>query len=346
VTAVNALWGTSLISGLRWNTALTDYALSAAATGIGWTFNVPKTGTITHVGFLITAFNGTPPAYTVALRNLDTSTGAPSSGAGNYGASAPTSYTPVGTGWVWVALGTPATAVAGEFAGASLVPSGSAPNGSDNISIPRGTFTNVGVTFHFVTSAYVATSGGGAFAVKYNDGTVYGAALTSSTTYTSIRSNTTPDELGCKFTLPAAMTCSGAALAIHTTWGASATGDIVLYDGSDNVVASTSITDKDYVDENSSVYVNWGPVNLTGGATYRLVVKGTATTSGDIVVTRYLLDSTDARAFFPCGVDWQATERTDAGAWTDTATSIAPMALLVSDITFSGGGGSRMFKAE
>jgi hypothetical protein len=342
MTAVKTLWGPGGIGWINAKTAaLSTTALNDADNAVGWIFNIPKDGTITDVGFLITATGGTPPAYNVGIVTQD-SAGRPTTTA--YGGSAVTSYTPTSTGWKWVTLSTGATAQAGDYAAVHIYPSASAPNGTNNITVCREEIASIGGIPVYYSTAWVSGGAGtGPFAIKYSDGSIHGLALSSNTVHVQIRSNTDPDEVGCKFTVPAAMTCYGARLHTSTTWGSAAAANVVLYSAADATVASAAIGDKDNVDDSSYIDVFWDAVSLSAATTYRLTVQPTVASNGDIYAPKWSFESTTAVAALPCGDAWQWTQRTDAGAWTDTNTAIAPMALWVSDITFStttAGGGA------
>jgi hypothetical protein len=330
MTATKLVWGPGSIGRvLTYGAAGAVIALSDSNNAAGWSFNFPKDGTVTDVGFLITVKTGTPPAYNAGLVTLDTS-GRPSTSA--YGGSAITEYTPTATGWKWATLSTPATANAGDYAAVHVYPTGTAPDASNYVSLSISDVSEGGIGVQFLIS-WAITTLAIPMAIKYDDGSIYGFALSSATLYASIANNTTPDELGCKFTVPAAMTIVGLRFPALST---SLTGpfDIVIYSSDDTALATTSVADKDFEDDLSVHTIYFDPVNLTAGATYRAVIKPTSSSS--IVCSRFLFESSAAKAMFPQGENWQATERTDAGAWTDTALDIVPMSLIVSDITFTG----------
>lgn len=336
MTAIKLLWGPGVVGVVPYGAALDPVYLNAATNAAAWAVCLPKDGTITDVGFYVSGTAGTVPTYNVGLVTLDSS-GRPTTTA--YGGSAITSYTPSSTGWKWVTLSTGATAAAGDFAAVHIYPGGTAPTGGNYIAVTVNPVGNIGTTMYYQYGSWSAyAAGGGPFAVKYSDGAVYGFALSSNTAHVQIRSNTTPDEVGCKFTVPADLTCNGVRFYAFTSyWGSAAAFDAVLYDGSNNVVASTSVSDKDFADDKGTIDVHWDAANLTKDATYRVVIKPTVASNGDIYMAKWSLESTAAVAAMPCGDAWQWTQRTDAGSWTDTNTALCPMALWVSDITFDGG---------
>lgn len=335
MTAISTLWGPAAIGAANSASAsLTNTDLNDSNNAAGWTFTIPKNGTITDVGMLLIAETGTSPAFNCGIVTLDSS-GVPTTTA--YGGSAITSAQWTSVGWKWVTLSTPATAVAGEFAAVHIYPGGTPPDASNYVSVYTGGVCAGGMGVRYLTSwAFNTELMGAPFAVKYNDGSIYGFALTSGVLYSTYNNTGDPDERGNKFTLPAAMTCTGTRLML--TFVNSPTVDVVLYDGSNNVLASTSIGDKDYVDGSPYVDVFWDTVNLSASTTYRLVVKPTSgVASNTVTIFRYYVESAAARSMWPAGADWQYTYRTDGGAWTDEPLAVMYGGLWVSDITFSAG---------
>jgi hypothetical protein len=340
MTAVKTLWGPATIGNVTGNIgALSAVSLNDADNAAGWVFNIPKDGTITDVGVLLVAENGTSPQYNVKLSTVGAD-GFPTTT--DYGGSTGTPTTWTSAGFKWVTLAGAATGAAGDFAAVHVYPTGSTPTGGNNITIPSvGVTMGMGVNVNFTVAWGAANTGAAGFAIKYSTGEVYGIALSSATAHLVVRSNTTPDEVGDLFTLPANMTCTGArvmhaASALET----SATVDVVLYSAADGVLASATISDKDFADNSNYIDVFWDSVSLIANTQYRLIVKPTTGASGGIYLQRWSMDSTDAMAAIPCGTTWQGTSRTDAGAWSNVATDMVMLALHISDITFIAGSGS------
>lgn len=337
MTTVKTLWGPAAIGVANVTNAPTTQALNDADNSVAWTFNVPADGSITDVGLLLTAETGTSPAYNVGIVTVGTD-GAPTSTA--YGGSAVTSAQWTSAGWKWVPLSTAATANAGDWAAVRVYPGGSAPDGSNNVTVATTNVADGGLGYVYVV-AWTGGAMGIPMAVKYATGAIYGFALSSNTVNLTYNSGSTPDEAGCKFQVPAAMACSGAKVGIYRSgYGSAATVDVVLYSAADAVLASATVGDKDYVDTSDYVNVFWDSVNLTANTDYRLIVKPTTGTNGNVTVAQWSFESAAAMAMFPEGTRWQWTQRTDAGAWTDTSTAITYAALWVSDITFVQGSGT------
>ena len=342
-TNIKLLWGPGAgvfenIGGFAFSGhALNDNDRRIATVGVC----LPKDGTVTDIGFLISTKNGTPPAYSVGIVTID-SAGAPTTT--GYGGSAVKAYTPTSTGWKWVTLDTAATAAAGDLVALMVYPGVTAPDASNNIS---AVVDSIGEGFgHSRIKQYGYWYEGTTappMAIRYSDGSVYGYAIATTSPWYIIRSNTTPDEVGCKFTLPLEMSVVGLKFYVDKVhWGGSATFDVVIYDADNNIMRSLSVADKDHVSGVTQVNLSFDPVTLSANTVYRAVIKATTATAGDMYVNTYFLESAAARSFFPCGAEWQLTTRTDAGAWTDTATAIVPMALYAESITLPAGGATAM----
>lgn len=333
---VKMLWGPASVGSVSVGTgALTGNALNDADNTVAWSFCIPKDGTITDIGFYINSTGGTPPAYNTGIVTLDTA-GRPTTTP--YGGSSITSYTPTATGWKWVTLNTSATANAGDFAAVYIYPSASTPNGTNNITVVNSSVCdNGGVQLNY-TTAYTTGATASTYAIKYSDGSIHGIALSTNTVTVQVRSNTTPDEVGCVFQVPAQMVCYGAKFhAVGASWGSAATLEVVLYDASNNVLATTTVSDKDFLDDSNTNNIFFDGVTLSANTNYRLALKPTTGTSGDIYTPKWTFESTAALAAIPCGDTWQYTSRVDAGSWTDDNVSVCPMGLWVSNIDFSGG---------
>lgn len=330
------LWGPGSLGAVNtFSAAQSGLALSGASRGVGWVFSVPQDGTISQVGFLTTGKAGTPVAHAVGVYTVDSS-GRPTTTA--YGGSTAGAITPTAaSGWTWVTLGANATANAGDWASVQIYPTGAADI-SNYIQVAYEAIGNLGGVSMYNNSGWLPNGvGTSALAIKYaTSGTVYGLALASATVHVQLRSNTTPDEAGCVFTLPADMTCYGAKIHAHAAgWGSSAAVDVVLYNGAGTAIATSSITDKDFVDDVAPINVYWDAVSLTASTTYRLVVKPTVGTNGDVYIPKWTFDAAGSMAALPCGDAWQYTSRTDAGSWTDDSVSICPFGIWVSAMTLT-----------
>lgn len=316
--------------------ALSGQSLSDSDNSLAGLFCLPKAGSINKIGFYIISENGASPAYKVGLVTIDSS-GNPTDTA--YGGSAIETPTFTAAGWVWVTLATPATAVAGEFAGVRIWPHTSAPDGTNYIRVASTIMDQIG---HLGVATYLTSwaksAGGSLYAIQYDDGTIFGNALTSVSPYSTINTGTTPDEIGGKFTVPVPMTVYGLTFSTNEVYiGSACTFTVKLYDAADNVLSSTTISDKDFVNATGRTHLSiyFAPINLATNTTYRITVLPTTGTNGNIPLGWWAFESAAAKATYNEGTYWEKTERTDAGAWTDTALALPAMALIVNDIGYA-----------
>lgn len=154
--------------------------------------------------------------------------------------------------------------------------------------------------------------------------------LTMSTT-------TTPDEVGIKFTVP--FNCRSTGFSIRSGNGAGfKASDVVLYDSSNNVVASATLNshfikglaaDFPYRQYWSST------VDLKKGRTYRLVLKPTTSTSWTTALVKLSTFSATPASF--SAISYAYTQRTDAGSWSDDTDSAVAMTAIIDKIYQPGG---------
>lgn len=215
-----------------------------------------------------------------------------------------------------------------------------------NDSVSPGTMiiaAEARTTHNFPYSASITTASWGKSqaniiaGVKYSDGKCYplhGVLLATATNAPSFNSGSTPDERGFKFQLPFSARVTGA-------WAQGIIGsgdaDLVLYDSSDAVIASTSI-DHDqtcgFSGDLALLYFAASPT-LSANTDYRLVLKPTSATN--VSITELALADATHRGAYDGGDAFQFTSRTDAGAWTDSPLTW-PMLGLIIDAVNSGGG--------
>lgn len=170
-------------------------------------------------------------------------------------------------------------------------------------------------------------------ALGYSDGSYEYTPYVTQYFYgnTSFSSASSPNEYGNLFTLNRSYSCVG-------FWGflggANADFDMKLYSGSD--VLKTISVDKDLFNTSVNLYFTQrcAAFDLAAGTQYRLAYKPGATQIG---ISRMVAHSSAARSAMPGGSLWQATARTGAGAWSETATEFVLGGLLVDDSAAVGG---------
>jgi len=328
----NLMWGPASVG---WRvpqvTTANDYHLDDADDSIATAFIVPKDGTIDRIGCYVRALVGNPPEYNVGLMVVTNATGFPDTTT-NYGGSATEGYDFAATGWVWITLTTPAVVAAGDYVAACVWPGVVAPDGGNYVAVEwydgAGGGWQADMRYWLYAAAW-SGSYGWAVAAMYDDGEVAIPAIVGNT-YATIHTGTAPDEIGCRFTVPFNCTCVGASVGINPA--ANADFDVCLYDAADVLLGSNAV---DVSERQANSYythvVQWDAVNLTAGATYRVTILPTTANNGYALA--FTLNELASRYWWPEGRRWQQTERTDAGAWTDTPLKLAMLALNLTSIT-------------
>ena len=333
-TAVGVLWGPASL--MNWNVSIDgDYDLDDADDAIAFRFCIPKDGVIDRVGFYIKVFNGAPPDYQVSIETLDAS-GWPSGA--NYGGSLPQAFTPVGVGHLWITMANTAAGVAGDLVAAVISPTAVPPDAVNSIDILNNIFgDDSGLSARVqYTTVWTTVKSIPPISIRYTDGSVHGLSVTSFVGEIFDQADT-PDETGCKFTVPTDMVCYGARVAFNLC-GGNASYEVRLYNAVDDLIASTVIDDEDKANAGTGMMdVFWDEVALTKDAVYRLTLISTHATV-TITPARFMFPDADSRNWTPEGARWTGTERTDAGAWTDEALEQGYMALWINDIDFEANG--------
>ncbi len=296
--------------------SFTSNLIDASGEKHAFIFQIPKSGSITHIGFRTVAV-ATPQTLRVGLETL--SAGVPSGS--QYGGSAVgTQAAPAADTYYEVALATPATAVRGDFV--AIVVQFDGTIGSANIAGGSGTGNHDFPYTALFTASWAKNFQVGVHSIKYSDGTygnilAYPAASVSEITFNS---GSTPDERALKFKLAFPATLAG----VYSRWGSDvgSTFDIVLYDSNGTTALSTQsvvMANLKGSGDNFKKFLFPQAVALKANTFYRLAFKPTNTTNCQLyqftVNTAGMLDT------FAGGQNFHLSTRTDAGAWTDTTTT-------------------------
>lgn len=193
------------------------------------------------------------------------------------------------------------------------------------------------------TTAWIKfqTDGWGAFGIRYDTGawpsmgaqTVLPATIASAI---SVNTTTSPDELGNLFQFSQGLRVAGFWLDVDLDGDA----DVVLYDSDGSTPLLTKSLDKDVrgttfgdpiVQEFDTT------ADLAANTSYRLAIKPTTITTCRMYVVT--LGAAAMVQNLANTATYQRTERTDAGAWTETATQMVSMGLLIDGIEDGGSGG-------
>jgi hypothetical protein len=176
----------------------------------------------------------------------------------------------------------------------------------------------------------------------------YGNSTGGPSNISSWNSGASPDEIGIKFNLESSWTTSYNVLGIQGVLGitnSASTANMKLYDSSNTVLQSKSFTATEIQAGTSTALLRTLLFDattlseLTAGSTYRITLE---VTNASLGFTSFLqnnyANSTVARSFVGGG-SYMRTERTNAGAWTDTDTVCPAWKLVIGGATGSTGGG-------
>lgn len=186
--------------------------------------------------------------------------------------------------------------------------------------------------------------------VRKDDGdylTIFGVVPQDSTAALAISSGTTPDEYGLKLTVPIGCRVSGLWVQ-HGDGSWPDTADFVLYADDGTVLATKSYLD-DMIEQGATartLLVTFDtPVELDAGDVVRAVVKPT---SASTTATLYqaILPVAGMNTAYPHGGAGVRTQRTDGGAWSDSALEYTPMGLIIDGVAEAGGGGGKFAHAH
>ncbi len=161
-------------------------------------------------------------------------------------------------------------------------------------------------------------------------GVFTGGLPTASTTQFSINTGTTPDEVALRFIPDVDEKIAGAQW--YVTSDNNANFDVVLYDSGSSVLASASVNGHTSYQNSTTqaIQVGWNEVSLSSGQTYRLAIK--PTTANNVGMQYFTVGNSSVLNAWPGGPNAYYSQRTDAGAWTDTNTRVPRGVLLVSSI--------------
>lgn len=326
--------------------------MSAATDKVAFIIPCPKSGTLSSVGFMLGTVT-TGDTLKVSFQDVSTTTGLPDGTADQYRTlvvSDSDDDTWKQTGIIssdGTDTGTKRTVTRGDILGI-VIEFNSFVAGSLNIKSILSPGAGMNTNGRHYLSQY--TSGAWAIrssesitvALQYSDGSYsfMGSTLPiTAVTQITFASNTDPDEIALKFTIP--FDCS-----LCGIWavGVDLDGDIdiVIYNSTSTALISRSI-DKDIRSSPSETGYEFyfsSSLHLTKNSTYYASFKPTSTTSGQITV----IDVNNASILdqMAGGQTWHYSQRVDAGAWTATTTRRPLYGLILDGIYESAGGGAKV----
>ena len=320
------------------------HPIDATTDECSWVFRAKKALTITTVLVRIASITGTPGTARIGIQSVSATTGAPTGtwlGGTATGYATVTSYGTAAT-FLVCTLAESVTVARGQRFAVVIDPQATGTWDASNLitvtySVSGGMMTRV--PYAVLNGVKTATTLG-CVAVRTASETI-GYAIETLPTFTPTTA-TTPDEIALKFAVASA-TCSTYQVVgarITANWTASRTFTLILYD-SDGTTVLQNVdidTDEAIAGQGSHDFFFDEPtlVTLNPGTPYRLSILAAATSAG-VFSTWTTPTSGDMGGITP--QTCQLSTRTDAGAWTDTATQAPCIQALISDMTVAAAGG-------
>lgn len=317
-------------------------AIDAANEKVAMILQVPKSGTISAVGFR-TGTVATGATVDVRLETVDTTTGDPTGTLVGTNTNAALVITNTDDNvWFEVTLTAGASVTKGDFVAVVIV-NPAVSFGNININRMSSTLGVFPYTDHF-TASWSRSNAAPVTLLKYNDGSyeaVPGTFPYKNVTVATVSSSANPDEIGNIFQLPFPVRVTGfwyiGEIDGDTTFN--------LYD-TDGTTVLLSMN----VDANLRGVINTGPsyyyfastATLAKDVDYRLTVAPGATI---IEINSFEVASASVMDALPLGQKFRRTHRTDGGAWTDVATERCLIGLLC-DAADDGVSASNIFSVQ
>jgi hypothetical protein len=318
----------------------TTLLMDAASERVTFRYQVPKTGTLAKLGFLIHTVT-TARDIKVAHQALGTDGFPDSTDLSTAAIIVPTSNT-----WFWADIGDVSVTV--EQVRALLIRwSNEADPGNLSIGSWNQTFNDMGFPSCATYNGTAWTNQGGVnalLALEYSDGSrpYIGAFPQSQNTSIAFGfdNNDTPNEYGNKFTVPFKCRIGGARIRGARPSGASIT--VSLYEGNATTPTVTTTLDADAIGTSSIAPIDVffdTPVTVAAGAVVRITMTIDSITSA-ITISQITVDSAATMDGYQMGQDCIKCTRAGAG-WTDTATQrIMGVSMLIDQLDDGAGGGS------
>lgn len=306
--------------------------IDAAAEKVAFIFQIPKTGTITTLGFL-TGVVTTADTLKVGLYTVDPATGVPTATA--YGGMvAGTQAAPASNTFYEVALGTNASATVDDVV-AMVIEFNSFVAGNLKIAMMDATVAR-GFPYvaHYAPAAWAKYGYTPDCVVKYNDGT-YGPEgclpiITSAAT--SFTTTSTPDEVALRVSVPFVSRAWGCWILVD----ADADCEVILYEGT--TVRATATIDKDVRGATvGRIFQLKFPTAyaLAANTEYFLALKP----SGTVSYYDFSINAAGIMDCFSGGQNIYFASRTDAGAWSLNTSRRLWAGLILDQFDDGAGGG-------
>lgn len=333
---IQALGGPIILPSIDFTVipGFTAMLIDAAGEKAAFIFEVPKSGTISAVGFRVHSLT-TAQLLRAGLETVDPLTGDPTGT--QYGGSVAGTVTPVDSTYHTVTLGTAATATAGDIV--ALVIQFDATAGSLNITQLNIENALSGFPYcdHYTAAWAKQTQTIPVASVEYSDGSyAYCGGMMPLSNYaiTLFNSGSAADERALRINAPVPLRVIGMQAMVDLDEAA----DFVLYDSTGTALATVSL-DKDFRAQAARGLIRRrfaNAVTLSANTTYYAAVKPTTVT--DVGLAEWTLPSAAARAQMHGGTNLSLATRVDGGAWTETQTVIPLIGLIVDGLDNGVGG--------
>jgi len=328
----------------------TALLIDGAAEKVAFIIRVPKAGALSSVGFhLGTVTQGPTNGLKISFQDVSLANGDPDGTIDEY---AIVTSGLVSNAWIDVGAtgymgsggagsGSKRTVAQGDYL--ALVIEYASFNAGDSLNV-NGLSLNqlwVGNAYADLYTASWAKQGGSAvvLSLKYDDGSYAFLPNTfpyANSSYNDYNSGSSPDEIALKLKLPYSAKINGLWFFGLLTGASSA--DLILYaaDGS-TVLASASLDGDVTINDKRLWWVPVPEITLTKNTFYYIALKPTTVTNERL----YWFTVFAAAIFDQLDLDQNAywSQRTDAGAWTDTTTKRPFLGATISALDDGAGGG-------
>lgn len=325
------------------NSFLGNVTMNASTIRQAWTFPCPKAGQIEEVAILFQTV-ATPQAMRVSLQDRASGQSYPDDVQDQFCDLTPVANTVVTVGPIThdgTSGGTRRTVAKHEYV--CVVLEWVSTQGSAVVRLHTGSsdWQMGAVWTHRRTGSWQANDTSGyqqsCLAVRYTGDTAYtyiqGLQPSSADSGTvTVTAATTPDEVGVRFLAP----YTGARLAaLYGYFAVSQTNnsdfDLVLYDSADVVLQTTRLTNQQASAFSSALstvldFDRASLVELVKDQEYRVTIKPVGT--GNVIVPYQDVGNVNRMGATPMGAGCYWTQRTDAGAWSNTTTRAPAFALV------------------
>jgi len=310
-------------------------ALDAAGDKVAMVGRAHKTGTIDRIDCYVTAITGTPPTYEARLESIASNEPSGSLIAANRNGT----FTPVSTGLKSITLTSPYAVTADDPLCAVIEYSSGTVDGSNNATIgyrTTGDMAANGPVGMSNTGSWASSLSAAALSWRYSDGEyVTGVQMITSDDSVTFNSGSTPDEHANLWVPPGGITIAGVLALIRTYGTGGSSPQIILYDSGDSVLGTITIDATKTPSTSARVghfFFAGGPVELSGGSTYRFAFKpdGNNIQIADV-------DYANADALIAGNGGLSKSTRVGAGGWADDDTVAYKLWPLATTIPAGGG---------